>query len=69
MPLAEKPGDKSQSRYCGVETDFNGDMPRLLTTNLSHGGFDFVVAPLVRLVALFPWFSVTRSMLSVLNER
>lgn len=47
MPLGERPGDKSESRYCGVETEFSDDMPQLLTSNLSHGGFDFVLAPLM----------------------
>lgn len=48
MPLGERAGDKSESRYCGVETQFNDDMPHVLAFNLSHGSFDFVVAPLVR---------------------
>ncbi|WCJ30569.1 Protein arginine N-methyltransferase 5 [Euphorbia peplus] len=48
MPLGEKGGwEKSESRYCGVETEFNDDMPQLLSFNLSNGGFDFVVAPLM----------------------
>ncbi|KAJ4707623.1 Protein arginine N-methyltransferase [Melia azedarach] len=48
MPLGERGGwDKSESRYCGVETDFNDDMPQLLSFNLSTGGFDFVVATLM----------------------
>lgn len=46
MPLGQRPGDKSESRYCGIETEFHDDMPHLLTYSLS-GGFDFVVAPLV----------------------
>lgn len=46
MPLGEKQGDKSESRYCGVETEFSNDMPQLLDFNI-NGGFDFVVAPLV----------------------
>ncbi|PKA57891.1 Protein arginine N-methyltransferase 5 [Apostasia shenzhenica] len=46
MPLGQRVGDKSDSRYCGVETDFSDDMPHVLTHNLS-GGFDFVLAPLV----------------------
>ncbi|KAH9798414.1 protein arginine N-methyltransferase 1.5 [Citrus sinensis] len=47
MALGERGGwDKSESRYCGVETDFNDDMPHLLSFNLSSGGFDFVVASL-----------------------
>ncbi|KAL8504359.1 hypothetical protein ACS0TY_022908 [Phlomoides rotata] len=47
MPLGERyGGDKSESRYCGVETEFNDDMPNLLAVNV-HGGFDFVVAALM----------------------
>ncbi|CAD5184249.1 protein arginine N-methyltransferase 5-like [Musa acuminata AAA Group] len=46
MPLGQRPGDKSESRYCGVETEFHDDMPHLLTESLS-GGFDFIVAPLI----------------------
>lgn len=40
--------DKSESRYCGVETEFDEDVPGLLSSNLNSGAFDFVVAPLVR---------------------
>ncbi|XP_054788673.1 protein arginine N-methyltransferase 1.5 isoform X2 [Prosopis cineraria] len=47
MPLGERAGDKTESRYCGVETEFSDDMPRLLTLHLVSGGFDFVVAPLM----------------------
>ncbi|XP_008796923.1 protein arginine N-methyltransferase 5 [Phoenix dactylifera] len=46
MPLGQRVGDKSDSRYCGVETEFDYDMPQVLTFNLS-GGFDFVMAPLI----------------------
>ncbi|CAL9769363.1 unnamed protein product [Musa acuminata subsp. burmannicoides] len=46
MPLGQRSGDKSESRYCGVETEFHDDMPHLLTESLS-GGFDFIVAPLI----------------------
>lgn len=46
MPLAERAGDKSESRYSGVETDYNDDMPQLLAFNIS-GGFDFVLSPLM----------------------
>lgn len=46
MPLGDNLGDKSDSRYCGVETEFNDDMPHVLSHNI-NGGFDFVVAPLV----------------------
>ncbi|XP_073010160.1 protein arginine N-methyltransferase 5 isoform X1 [Typha latifolia] len=46
MPLGQRAGDKSDSRYCGVETEFDYDMPHVLTGNLS-AGFDFIVAPLV----------------------
>ncbi|KAI4337395.1 hypothetical protein L6164_015819 [Bauhinia variegata] len=47
MPLGERAGDKSESRYCGIETEFNDDMPHVLAFNLSSGGFDFIVAPLM----------------------
>ncbi|KAG5045255.1 hypothetical protein JHK86_014661 [Glycine max] len=47
MPLGERSGDKSESRYCGVETDFNDDMAHVLHFNLYSGSFDFVVAPLM----------------------
>ncbi|CAJ1973794.1 unnamed protein product [Sphenostylis stenocarpa] len=33
MPLGERLGDKSDSRYCGVETDFNDDMPHVFHFN------------------------------------
>ncbi|CAI9115602.1 OLC1v1016543C1 [Oldenlandia corymbosa var. corymbosa] len=47
MPLGERPGDeRSETKYCGVETDFSNDMPLVLNFNI-HGGFDFVVAPLM----------------------
>lgn len=46
MPLGQRAGDKSDSRYCGIETEFNDDMPQVLDHNLT-GGFDFVLAPLV----------------------
>ncbi|KAL9259330.1 arginine N-methyltransferase 1.5-like protein [Drosera capensis] len=46
MPLGERAGDKSESRYCGVETEFSDDVPRLLEFNI-NGGFDFVVSPLM----------------------
>lgn len=47
MPLGERKGDeKNDSKYCGVETEFDDNMPQLLGRNI-HGGFDFVVAPLV----------------------
>ncbi|KAL3645838.1 Protein arginine N-methyltransferase 5 [Castilleja foliolosa] len=47
MPLGERyAGDKSESRYCGVETEFKDDMPNLLSFNI-HGGFDFVLATLM----------------------
>ncbi|KAI7752505.1 hypothetical protein M8C21_015856 [Ambrosia artemisiifolia] len=46
MPLGDNLGDKNDSRYCGVETEFNDDMPHVLSHNI-NGGFDFVVAPLM----------------------
>ncbi|KAK7328711.1 hypothetical protein VNO77_22828 [Canavalia gladiata] len=39
--------DKSKSRYCGAETEFNDDMPNVLDFNLYSGGFNFVIAPLM----------------------
>lgn len=50
MPLGERAGDKSDSRYCGIVTDFNDDIPQLLSLNI-NGGFDFVVATLVYLIS------------------
>ena len=50
MPLGERSGDK-ESRFCGVEIEFNDDMPLLLSHNLSFIGFNFVVATLVRIIA------------------
>ena len=50
MPLGERSGDK-ESHFCGVEMEFNDDMPLLLSHNLSSVGFDFVVATLVRIIA------------------
>lgn len=48
MPLGQRGGwDKSESRYCGVETEFQDDVPRLLSFNLSSGNFDFVLASLM----------------------
>ncbi|KAL5074258.1 hypothetical protein RYX36_013242 [Vicia faba] len=46
MPLGDRGGDKSEARFCGVETEFSDDMPEVITFNLSTGKFDFVVAPL-----------------------
>lgn len=47
MPLGQRSGDKSDSRYCGVETEFSDDMPQVLAFNLSEGGFDFILSPLI----------------------
>ncbi|CAI0395175.1 unnamed protein product [Linum tenue] len=48
MPLGDKPGwEKSESRYCGVEAEFDDDIANLLSFNLNLGAFDFVVAPLM----------------------
>lgn len=47
MPLGDARGSKSSSaRFCGVETVFEDDVPNLFSVNL-HGGFDFLVVPLV----------------------
>lgn len=64
MPLGERSGDKSESRYCGVETDFNDDMPHVLHFNLYSGSFDFVVAPLVRLLHLLMHCNILSSQIS-----
>ncbi|KAM7262837.1 hypothetical protein ACFE04_000520 [Oxalis oulophora] len=49
MPLGERGGggDKSESKYCGVETEFNDDMPHVFSFNLSPASFDFLLAPLM----------------------
>ncbi|KZV47655.1 protein arginine N-methyltransferase 1.5 [Dorcoceras hygrometricum] len=47
MPLGDARGSKSDpSRFCGVETAFDDDVPNLFSFNL-HGGFDFMVLPLM----------------------
>ncbi|RZC92028.1 hypothetical protein C5167_027918 [Papaver somniferum] len=46
MPLGQRPGDKSDSRFCGVETEFDDDVAQVLAFNVS-GGFDFMVLPLM----------------------
>lgn len=51
MPLGQRPGDKSDSRFCGVETEFDDDMAQVLAFNIS-GGFDFMVSPLVSNILL-----------------
>ncbi|XP_057813500.2 protein arginine N-methyltransferase 1.5 isoform X1 [Cryptomeria japonica] len=45
MPLGQRPGEKSESRYCGVETSFSDDVPNVLRHNLTNA-FDFVLMPL-----------------------
>ncbi|KAJ0006876.1 hypothetical protein Pint_30729 [Pistacia integerrima] len=48
MSLGERGGwDKTESKYCGVETNFDDDMLHLLSYILSTGGFDFIVATLM----------------------
>ncbi|GAU15168.1 hypothetical protein TSUD_09060, partial [Trifolium subterraneum] len=48
MPLGQREGDATCSRFCGVETHFNNSMKHILDTNLYiGGGFDFVVVPLI----------------------
>ncbi|CAA3000194.1 arginine N-methyltransferase [Olea europaea subsp. europaea] len=42
----ERAGDKCESRYRGVETEFNDDTPHLFSFNI-RGGFDFLVSPLI----------------------
>eukprot|EP00252_Welwitschia_mirabilis_P023148 TRINITY_DN6476_c0_g1_i2.p1 TRINITY_DN6476_c0_g1~~TRINITY_DN6476_c0_g1_i2.p1 ORF type:complete len:665 (-),score=128.63 TRINITY_DN6476_c0_g1_i2:370-2364(-) len=46
MPLGHGEGDKSISRYCGVETRFSNDVHETVRQSLNEG-FDFVVLPLV----------------------
>lgn len=49
MPLGQTEGNGNQrndSRYCGVEIEFDNDIPRTLSFSLSTG-FDFILAPLV----------------------
>ncbi|WZZ24332.1 hypothetical protein YC2023_007733 [Brassica napus] len=58
MPLGERGGwERSESIYCGVETDFSDDVPSLLSLHISTGGFDYVLAPLVRFLSLLTPFS------------
>ena len=55
MPLGQRPGDKSDSRYCGVEVlDFPAGegLPAVLSHSISSG-FDFILAPLVGTPPLF----------------
>lgn len=48
MPLGERGGwERTESRYCGVETDFSNDVTHLLNFNIFTGGFDYILAPLV----------------------
>lgn len=47
--------ENTDSKFCGVETDFSDDVPSLLDFNTVHGRFDFVLAPLVCI--LFESFS------------
>ncbi|AQK60999.1 Protein arginine N-methyltransferase 1.5 [Zea mays] len=49
MPLGQRPGDKSDARYCGVEVlDFPAgeDLPAVLNHSLASA-FDFILVPLV----------------------
>ncbi|GBG90503.1 hypothetical protein CBR_g50848 [Chara braunii] len=46
MPLGQRSGDNSESRYCGTEVAYNDEIENTLTANLT-GGFDFIVAPLL----------------------
>ncbi|CAE6006167.1 unnamed protein product [Arabidopsis arenosa] len=48
MPFEEKAGwEDSNSKFCGVETDFSDDVSSLLYFNTDNGRFDFVLAPLM----------------------
>lgn len=68
MPLGERGGwERSESRYCGVETDFSDDVPSLLSFNISTGGFDYVLAPLVRVSFFLSFREISFSVLSLSN--
>ena len=68
MPLGERGGwERSESRYCGVETDFSDDVPSLLSFNISTGGFDYVLAPLVRFSFFLSFLEISFSVLSLSN--
>ncbi|CAI5956562.1 unnamed protein product [Closterium sp. NIES-65] len=45
MPLGQRAGDASESRYCGADVAYSEDIHHTLAANLA-GGFDFIVAPL-----------------------
>ncbi|WJX16365.1 Protein arginine N-methyltransferase 5 [Trifolium repens] len=48
MPLGQREGVATCSRFCGVETHFNNSMKHILDTNIHiGGGFDYVVVPLI----------------------
>lgn len=49
MPLGQRAGDSGESRYAGVEVEFDEDIQKTLSESLA-GGFDFVVATLVLLL-------------------
>lgn len=45
MPLAQRAGDNSEARYCGVEVGFSDDIQNALAFALG-GQFDFIAASL-----------------------
>eukprot|EP00897_Mesotaenium_endlicherianum_P006889 jgi/Mesen1/6228/ME000320S05426 len=45
MPLGQRDGGNSESRYCGVETEYDENIQISLQSEL-QGGFDFVLTPL-----------------------
>ncbi|KAL3689090.1 hypothetical protein R1sor_015399 [Riccia sorocarpa] len=45
MPLGQRQGDNGESRYCGAEAPWSGDIHHSLSFALS-GAFDFIIAPL-----------------------
>ena len=49
MLLGERSRYK-ESHFCGVEMEFNDDMPLLLSHKLSSTCFDFVIITLVRII-------------------
>ncbi|EFH56835.1 hypothetical protein ARALYDRAFT_343998 [Arabidopsis lyrata subsp. lyrata] len=51
MPFEEKAGwEDSDSKFCGVETDFSDDVSSLISFNTDNGRFDFVLVPLLCLL-------------------
>jgi hypothetical protein len=71
MPLGQREGVATCSRFCGVETHFNNSMKHILDTNVHiGGGFDYVVVPLVRFLffILSHFFSTSFRFAMIINE-